>query len=139
QERTQWLIEQLGRAAGQAPGFAPARRLCAEVGLDPDRACEAVWKHLDRTETHNTAGVMRRHIYHGLVRAALLGDESELANFLTYGFAELDYKVKPSRQDLVVALFRVLLEVFQSLNIPVVIAFDQLEDLLLVRRTDDGH
>src|SRR5262249_47214105 len=101
--------------------------------------CELLWTHLDRTETHNTAGMMRRHIYHGLVRAALVSDESELANFVTYGFAEIDYKVKPSRQELVLALFRVLLECLQSLKIPVVIAFDQLEDLLLVRRTDDGH
>jgi hypothetical protein len=138
QERVHWLVEQLTRS-GYNPACGPLRRTCADVHLDVDTACELVWLHLDRTETHNTAGVMRRHIYHGLVRAALLGDESDLANFLTYGFAELDYKVKPSRQDLVLSLFRVLMEVFQSLKIPVVIAFDQLEDLLLVRRTEDGH
>jgi hypothetical protein len=69
----------------------------------------------------------------------VLGDESELANFLTYGFAELEFKVKPSRQDLVLALLRVLMEVFQELKMPVVVAFDQLEDLLLARRSDDGH
>ncbi len=134
-ERTQWLIEQLNRPAGATP----LRRLCAEVALDAEKTCELVWKHLDRTETHNTAGMMRRHIYLGLVRAAIIGDESELANFLTYGFAEIDYKVKPSRQELVLAVFRVLMEAFGSLNVPVVIAFDQLEDLLLARRTDDGH
>jgi hypothetical protein len=138
QERVNWLIEQLTRA-GYNPNIGPLRRTCAEVNLDADRTCELVWQYLDRTETHNTAGVMRRHIYRGLVRAALLGDESELANFLTYGFAEIDYKVKPSRQELVLSLFRVLMEAFQSLKIPVVIAFDQLEDLLLVRRTEDGH
>ena len=60
-------------------------------------------------------------------------------NLLTYGFAELDVKVQPTRQDLVLALFKVLMEVFQSLSIPVVVAFDQLEDLLLARRNDDGH
>src|SRR5262249_14494813 len=64
---------------------------------------------------------------------------SDLANFLTYGFAELDFKVRPTRQDLVLALFKVLMEIFLSLKIPVVVAFDQLEDLLLVRRQDDGH
>ncbi len=138
QERVLWLVEQLTRS-GYNPACGPLRRICAEVNLDADRTCDLVWSHVDRTETHNTAGVMRRHIYLGLVRAALLGDESELANFLTYGFAEIDYKVKPSRQELVLALFRVLTEVFQSLKIPVVIAFDQLEDLLLVRRSDDGH
>jgi hypothetical protein len=134
-ERVHWLVEQLSRPAASTP----LRHTCADVQLDADKTCELVWKYLDRTETHNTAGVMRRHIHHGLVRAALLGDERELANFLTYGFAEIDYQVKPSRQELVLALFRVLLEVFQSLKIPVVIAFDQLEDLLLVRRTEDGH
>jgi hypothetical protein len=33
----------------------------------------------------------------------------------------------------------VLTEVFRSLKTPVVVAFDQLEDLLLARRTDDAH
>jgi hypothetical protein len=31
------------------------------------------------------------------------------------------------------------MEIFLSLKIPVVVAFDQLEDLLLARRTDDAH
>jgi hypothetical protein len=61
-----------------------------------------------------------------------------LANFLTFGFAELEFHVRPSRQDLVLALFKVLMEVFRGLKIPVVVAFDQLEDLLLARRNDDG-
>jgi hypothetical protein len=139
QERTQWLIEQLTSAALSPARFGPLRRLCADCSLDGDKACALVWKQLDRTEPHNTTGLMRRHIFHGFVRAALLGDESELANFLTYGFAELDVRVQPSRQDLVLALFKVLIEVFQGLNIPVVVAFDQLEDLLLARRSDDGH
>jgi hypothetical protein len=134
QERTQWLADQLTHGEG-----GPLRRLCTDGGLDGEKAADLVWHYLDRTEAHNTAGLMRRHIHHGLARAALLGDESELANFLTYGFAELDFKVQPNRQDLVLALFRVLLEVFQSLRIPVVVAFDQLEDLLLARRADDGH
>src|SRR5205823_7214796 len=34
---------------------------------------------------------------------------------------------------------KVLTEVFRSLKTPVVVAFDQLEDLLLARRTDDAH
>jgi len=136
QERVQWLCEQLNRSAHSA---TPLKKICADVNLDGEKTCELVWTHLDRTEAHNTAGLMRRHVYHGLMRAALLGDESELANFLTYGFAEIDYKVKPSRQELVLSVFRVLLEVLQSLKVPVVIAFDQLEDLLLARRTDDGR
>src|SRR5205807_2831383 len=37
------------------------------------------------------------------------------------------------------ALFKVLMEIIRGLKIPVVVAFDQLEDLLLARCTDDGH
>jgi hypothetical protein len=138
QERTQWLIDGLARPGG-AGAAGSLRRACAEVSLEPEQACAAVNAFVERTEPHNTAGLMRRHIYHGFARAVLLGDEAELANFLTFGFAELDFQVRPSRQDLVLALFKVLMEVFLSLKIPVVVAFDQLEDLLLARRTDDSH
>jgi len=37
---------------------------------------------------------MRRHIYQGFARAALLGDEADLASFLTFGFAELEFQVR---------------------------------------------
>jgi hypothetical protein len=134
QERTQWLLDQL-----QGPAVPDLHRLCAEVNLELERACDLVCGHVERIEAHNTAGLMRRHIHHGFARAILLGDEADLAGFLTYGFAELDFRVRPSRQDLVLALFKVLMEVFLGLRIPVVVAFDQLEDLLLARRSDDAH
>jgi hypothetical protein len=136
QERTQWLIDTLAKPKATA---GTTRRACTEVNLDCARACECVCRHVERTEAHNTAGLMRRHIYRGFARATLLGDEAYLANFLTFGFAELEFHVRPSRQDLVLALLKVLMEIFLSLRIPVVVAFDQLEDLLLARRTDDGH
>jgi hypothetical protein len=138
QERSQWLLDTLGKPI--EPGTAGStRRACAEVNLEPEQACTALWDFIERTEAHNTAGLMRRHIYQGFARCILLGDESELASFLTYGFAELEFQVRPSRQDLVLALFKVLMDVFLQLKIPVVVAFDQLEDLLLARRSDDGH
>lgn len=139
QEKTQWLVERLAKPFAGPGGFAQLRRLCSESNLACDKAAEFVCKFIERTEALNTAGLMRRQIYQGFARAALLGDESDLANFLTYGFAELDFKVRPSRQDLVLHLFKVLMEVFQGMKVPVVVAFDQLEDLLLARRSDDGH
>jgi hypothetical protein len=140
-ERTQWLLDHLARPGGVDDTYSitPLPRLCAESGLEPDKACEMVFSNVEQSEPHNAAGLMRRHIHQGFARAALLGDESDLASFLTYGFAELDFQVRPTRQDLVLALFKVLMEVFQALKIPVVAAFDQLEDLLLARRSDDGH
>ncbi|HMF16869.1 MAG TPA: hypothetical protein VKE98_06645, partial [Gemmataceae bacterium] len=139
QERAQWLMDNLSRPRTLAGGFAPLRRLCSESSLTGERACQVVNRYIEKTEPHNTAGLMRRQIFQGFARTAFLGDETDLANFLTYGFAELDFKVQPSRQELVLALFKVLMETFLGLKIPVVVAFDQLEDLLLVRRQDDGH
>jgi hypothetical protein len=137
-ERTQWLLDSLARPSSDRGGHE-LRRICSEGGLELERACDCVRRYVDKTEAHGSAGLMRRHLHSGFVRAALLNDEEELASFLTYGFAELDFKVRPSRQDLVLALFKVLMEDFLSLKIPVVVAFDQLEDLLLARRSDDAH
>ncbi|MBL8799906.1 MAG: hypothetical protein JNM56_38850 [Planctomycetia bacterium] len=139
QERVQWLIETLKPGPDASSGGAAyiLQRL-KEINFEPERACQLVCQHVEKTEAHNTAGLMRRHIYQGFARAILLGDESDLANFLTFGFAELEFHVRPTRQDLVLALCKVLMEVFRNLKIPVVVAFDQLEDLLLARRNDDG-
>jgi hypothetical protein len=141
QERTQWLLDSLsgdGQRLEPRPA-APVRRVCEEAGLELPQACDLVCDHVERTETRNTAGLMRRSIHQGFARAILLGDEADLANFLTFGFAELDFQVRPSRQDLVLALLKVLMGVFLDLKVPVVVAFDQLEDLLLARRGDDAH
>jgi hypothetical protein len=139
QERTQWLIDCLTRPSPvpfQAGGVLHA---CSEAGIESAKAFALVCAHIGHIEKHDTAGLMRRHILDGLARAVLMHDESELAAFLTYGFAELDFHVRPTRQDLVLALFKSIMHVLQELNIPVVAAFDQLEDLLLARRSDDGH
>lgn len=138
-ERVQWIIDSLARPVPLPFQAGAIRRACDESGLDHGRALELLAAHIDRTEPRNTAGLMRRHILEGFARAMLLGDEADLATFLTYGFAELDFQVRPSRQELVLALFKVLMGVLQGLRIPVVFAFDQLEDLLLARRSDDAH
>jgi len=138
-ERATWLVDALnGRpAAARAP--MTVKRAIVEAALPAETACEMIAAYVERTETHSTTGLMRRAIYSGFCRAALLGDESTLAHFLTHGFAELAFQVRPTRQDLVLALIKVLMESFRTLKIPVVVAFDQLEDLLLSRRSDDAH
>ncbi len=140
QERAEWLAENLSGYSNFAPhadaaaAGARRRRADAAEGVRPRRGARR-----RRPKPHNTAGLMRRHIFQGFAKAALLRDEADLANFLTYGFAELEFQVRPTRQDLVLALFKVLMEVFRGLKTPVVVAFDQLEDLLLARRSDDAH
>jgi hypothetical protein len=139
QERAQWLVTNLGAPAPQGSPTEALRRLCEESGVTLEQSCDLVCKLIEHTEAHNTAGLMRRSILMGFTRAILLSDESDLASFLTYGFAELDFQVRPSRQDLVLSLFKALTGVLRELRVPVVVAFDQLEDLLLARRSDDVH
>lgn len=139
QERVQWLLDNLAGRSTVGSSLLAVRRMITEAGLTPEAALEMVNAYIEKTEAHNTAGLMRRSLYQGFARAVLLGDESELASFVTFGFAELEFHVRPTRQDLVLALFKVLMEVFRTLKTPVVVAFDQLEDLLLARRSDDAH
>ncbi|HMF12531.1 MAG TPA: hypothetical protein VKE94_09505, partial [Gemmataceae bacterium] len=144
QERVQWLLDTLDakRSAQRDPSVHRPSQLIQrlqEASLEPEKAYEAVCRYVEKSAGHDTAGLMRRHVQQGFARAVLLGEEADLASFLTYGFAELDFRVRPSRQDLVASLFKSLMEVFRGLAIPVVVAFDQLEDLLLARRSDDSH
>jgi hypothetical protein len=138
-ERSEWLADTLTAASGMTGLPVPLGQALADAGLPPDRAFNLVVAHAVRTDTHDTAGLMRRSLLAGFARAVLLRDEAELAGFLTYGFAELDYQVRPSRQELVQSLFGALMGLLRALKVPVVVAFDQLEDLLLARRTDDAH
>ncbi len=139
EERADWLAENLSGYSNFARMPVPLPQALEDAGLSPQKAFELVTAHVARTESHNTAGLMRRQIFAGFAKAALLKDEADLASFLTFGFAELEFHVRPTRQDLVLALFKVLTELFRSLKTPVVVAFDQLEDLLLARRSDDAH
>lgn len=138
-ERAEWLAENLSGYSNFARVPLPMGQALADSGLTPQKALDLVCAHVAKTEPHNAAGMMRRHVVQGFAKAVLLRDESDLANFLTFGFAELEFHVRPTRQDLVLALFKVLTDIFRTLKAPVVVAFDQLEDLLLARRTDDAH
>ena len=138
-DRAERLAENLSGYSNFARMPTPLPQSLAEAGLSSQKAFDLIVAHVQKTEAHNTAGLMRRNILAGFAKAALLKDEADLAGFLTYGFAELEFHVRPTRQDLVLALFKVITEVFRSLKTPVVVAFDQLEDLLLARRSDDAH
>jgi hypothetical protein len=132
-ERAEWLADAVMNES------VPLTKAMADAGVLPERAYAMVVDYVNRTEAHNTAGLMRKAVLSGFAKAVIQKDEADLANFLTYGFAELDFKVRPTRQDLVLALFKVLMDVLRGARTPVVVAFDQLEDLLLARRTDDAH
>lgn len=134
EERCQWLLETISK-----PNCMPVRQACQEAQLDMEKMSEAINSYVDAHEPRATLGQMRRRIIQGFVMATLLQQETVLADFLTDGFARLDFQVRPGRADLVLSLFKALMDIMLTLKVPVVVAFDQLEDLLLVRRTEDAH
>lgn len=138
-ERCQWLIDHVAGHGQLGRGPMPVLQALTEAGIPAERAIELIETYVQKAEAHNAAGLMRREIYKGFTRAHLLKDEARLADFLTHDFVDMPFQVRPSRQDLVLHLFKVLMEVFRALRTPVVVAFDQLEDLLLARRSDDAH
>src|SRR5436190_1856061 len=83
------------RDSGLKPAL-PVRKCVTEAGMTGRKAFELVSAYVERTEAHNTAGLMRRAIYQGYARSVLLEDEADLANFLTFGFAELEFHVRPT-------------------------------------------
>lgn len=134
EERCSWLLETLSK-----PNGMPVRQACLDAQLDCEKISEAIQSYVDSQEPRATLGQMRRRIIQGFVHATLLNQETVLADFLTDGFARLDFQVRPGRADLVLSLFKALMDIMLALKVPVVVAFDQLEDLLLVRRTEDAH
>ena len=138
-ERCQWLVDHVGGHGQLGRGPMPVMQALTEAGVSVAKALELIDAYVQKTEPHNAAGLMRREMYKGFTRAFLMRDEATLADFLTHDFVEMPFQVRPSRQDLVLSLFKVLMEVFRALKTPVVVAFDQLEDLLLARRSDDAH
>lgn len=122
----------------------PCRTLVQETGADADRLVQIVCEFLDRKEPRDLKGAFRRRVTEGFVRATLLGDESDLSDFLTDGFADVKFIVKPTRTQLTLSMLQALVELIVGSGIPVAAGFDQLEELLYgqtdaeVRRASDA-
>ena len=136
-EKCSWLVSRLEKASNiSSPDDLIA--VCHEVGLAPSLACTLASTHASNTMGRSTQGIMVASVVKGYCQAIFHGDESDLSSFLTYGFAEIAFHVRPSRADLVLALFRAVMEIAKKAKVPIIIAFDQLEDLLLARRGEDS-
>jgi hypothetical protein len=122
----------------------PCRALVKETGADAERLMQLTCEFLDRKEPRDLKGAFRKRVAEGFVRATLLGDESDLSDFLTDGFADVKFVVKPTRTQLTLSMLQALVELIVGSGIPVAAAFDQLEELLYgqtdaeVRRASDA-
>src|SRR5262249_50532833 len=121
EERFNCLLVELSDRPGSDPARRqPVNRLCADAGLDLEYALKIIVDQTERAGSRDTLGRMRRRFDQGLARAMLTGDESDLAGFLTHGFADMPNQVRPGRQELVLGLFKVLSQCLLELHAPIV-------------------
>jgi len=122
----------------------PCRTLVKESGSDVEVLIRRISETLERREPRDLKGVYRKRVTEGFVRATLLGDESDLSDFLTDGFVDVRFIVKPTRTQLTLSMLQALVELIVGSGIPVAAGFDQLEELLYgqtdaeVRRASDA-
>ncbi|VTT98995.1 Uncharacterized protein OS=Candidatus Entotheonella sp. TSY1 GN=ETSY1_21580 PE=4 SV=1 [Gemmataceae bacterium] len=107
---------------------APQIRSAVEAaGIRPETAQDAVARHLDRTESNDVVGWLRKELYKRLSRVALLGDREPFEELHMGGFDDARANVK-NAGNLGRRMLETWLELLAALGVPVVIAFDQLED-----------
>lgn len=122
----------------------PCRDLAAMAKLDPESLVQATDQFLELYESRDLNGYFRRQLTTHFVRAALIGQEGPLGDFLTDGFVDVSFLARPSRSQLTLSMLQALTQVIVGAGIPVAVAFDQLEELLYgqtddeIRRSSDG-
>ncbi len=126
-----------GLAEALASSPRPCKTLVAEFHGDVERLVELVAADLAATESRDLKGQYRQKIILGFVRAALLGADQELADFLTDGFADVKFLAKPTRTQMALSLLQALTELIVGAGIPAAVAFDQLEELLYGNTEDE--
>lgn len=118
--------------------------LARQANLDIERLADVAIEFLHQREPRDLKGELRKRIGSGFVRATLFGEETELADFLTDGFTDVPFQVRPTRVQLTLSLLEALTDVIVGAGIPIAVAFDQLEELLYgqtedeVRRSSDA-
>ena len=103
---------------------------CEQAGLAPESACELIQQHLERTESRDAAGSLRKELYYRISQLALLNQREPVEDFLTGDYREGPDHVAMAGQ-LPKRLLTAFLELFHELKIPVVLVFDQIEDFLI--------
>ncbi|WP_439628370.1 hypothetical protein [Gemmata sp.] len=109
------------------PTAAQVRSAVEGAGVKPETANDVVARHLDRTESNDVVGWLRKELYKRLARVALLGDREPFEELHMGGFDDARANVK-NAGNLGRRMLETWLELLAVLGVPVVIAFDQLED-----------
>lgn len=111
------------------PVPADIRDSCEKAGLTPDRVVSVIEQYLERTESRDVAGHLQRQLHGRLVRFTLKAEREPIEDFFNGDYRKGPENLTDSGK-LPRRLLVTLMGVFRALQIPVVLVFDQLEDVL---------
>ena len=105
------------------------RSACEESGLSSEQFSGLIEQHLERSESKDVLGWLRRNLYGSLARVAVADERGAFEDFHTLDFVSAPPNVK-NTANLNRLLLETWLELLRELRIPVVLVLDQLEDYL---------
>ncbi|QDU19991.1 hypothetical protein [Urbifossiella limnaea] len=121
-------VEKLVQACGvKHPTPDMIRGAVDEARIKPETALGVVVQHLDRTESKDVVGWLRKELYGRLALVVLLDDREPFQDLHQGDIEDAPANVK-NAGNLGRRLLETWLELLANLSIPVVVVFDQLED-----------
>ncbi len=124
------LLDDLTRATPARP----VRELCESHGLNLHAARQLLQRHVARCDVGSRPPVrMRRRMLNSLAELALTGSRDAFASFVEHDFTVVESGLPPTRAELVDDLLRTLVELLAAADVPILVAFDNIERLLAPR------
>jgi hypothetical protein len=121
---------------GKNPTPAELRQACQDAGLPLAAAVGVIDQHVERTESKDVLGWLRKELYTRLAKVALLGDREPFEEMHSGEYEGAPVNVK-NAGNLSRKLLETWIELLTVLNVPVVVVFDQLEDYLRSARPEE--
>ncbi len=121
-------VARLIEIADSSPEPAALRKACEDSGIKPKLAFRVIKSHIDQTQSRNAHDWFRRELFCRIATFALLGDRNPFDDFHD-GEIELPTYVRDGG-NVSRCLLDVWLDLLDTLHVPVVVVFDQLEEYL---------
>ena len=128
-KRQESIDQVIAKCDGRSPTPEELRQVCKKARLPVTNAIKAIEQYLERSESNDVHGWFRKQLYSRLAKVALLEDREPFEELHAGDYEKTPAYVK-NAGNLSHRLLEIWLELLLTLNIPVVVIFDQLEDYL---------
>lgn len=125
-------------AACEGDGLPNIPQICQAARADLNSILGAITAHIKEIHDGNSEGLVHRKILTALVRLAVIGDYNEVKQFLS-SLIDPDADHLPGMVSPDKTTLKVILEILSVFKIPVIVAFDQLEDQLSASTSQERH